>query len=572
MRFMSLFWNTILNIGQKRMLPLLIIGSLLFSLFEAGGIGLLWINIEFLTKGLTEQSISVWMLKYIPILTEENFYTLMGMGLILFFIIRMVYMTFFTFFQYSYTQSIFRNISKRLMYSLLNQSYQNYLKNNTSEYKRSLVMDVNSVSSIAISAIQVAAELFTLLCIGGFLFYQFPQTIFVVSLIVVVFFGVSYISTFDYIRKLGSEKNYYLGKIIKSLDEIFSNFKLHKIDNTESYAVNKLSKYTLPYSKTQIKYGTVQSLPRVVFETVGFIGITVALLFNTISSTNIEHILKEVTILLIAIMRIVPSINRVILALNTISFATEALFKVAELLNLKPEISGRIENKVDFKRLIEVKDLSFSFVKNKSMFRHLNFRIEKSDKIGIIGASGNGKSTLMDLLLGFLSANAGQILIDGTPLNKTGYRSWRSLFGYIPQSVFLYDSNVAENICNGLKKREMRLNEVIDKAMIKSVLENREGLETEVGENGVQLSGGQKQRIGIARALYKNPEVIIMDEATSALDLQTEANLIDEIFDAAIDKTLIIISHRKETLRKCNKLFSIENYQIKPIEKSSLYI
>lgn len=195
----------------------------------------------------------------------------------------------------------------------------------------------------------------------------------------------------------------------------------------------------------------------------------------------------------------------------------------------------------------------------------MDLTIEKNDTVAFVGESGSGKSTLVDIIMGLHQVTDGEIYIDDEKLTNKNLNSWRNHFGYIPQSVYLFDGNIAQNVTFGLEIDETKVIEALEKANIWEFLKNKDGLDTKVGESGVMLSGGQKQRVAIARALYKDPDILVLDEATSALDDETEAKIMDEIYEIAKDKTLIIIAHRLSTIRRCEKVYKIKNGEIQNV-------
>jgi len=192
----------------------------------------------------------------------------------------------------------------------------------------------------------------------------------------------------------------------------------------------------------------------------------------------------------------------------------------------------------------------------------LSLKIKKGSSIAFIGESGSGKSTLVDIIMGLSNPNNGSIFSDGVQIKETNLKSWRRKIGYIPQSVYLFDGSIGENITFGAIYDRDKVNLILQKVSLNSFLKSKDGQDTHVGENGAKLSGGQKQRVAIARALYSNPEILVLDEATSALDIATEKKIMDEIYNISSDKTLIIIAHRISTIDKCDYVYKLENGNI----------
>jgi ATP-binding cassette subfamily B protein len=223
--------------------------------------------------------------------------------------------------------------------------------------------------------------------------------------------------------------------------------------------------------------------------------------------------------------------------------------------NLKDDI-------VVFDREIKLTGVDFSYQK-KSALKDITLTINKGEKIAFVGESGAGKSTLVDLIIGLYRPIHGEVRVDNIILNKSNLQNWRSQIGYIPQQIYLFDGTIKDNICFGRKLDETLLNKVLKQSNIFHFLQTKQGVETLVGEGGIQLSGGQKQRIAIARALYGQPEILVLDEATSALDDETERKIMHEIYKISQNKTLIIIAHRLSTIKGCDKVYEIKDGSIK---------
>ena len=239
----------------------------------------------------------------------------------------------------------------------------------------------------------------------------------------------------------------------------------------------------------------------------------------------------------LALYRILPALNRILSNYNTLLFLSSSLDIVYSDLSYTPQTEGK--DFMDFKNKIELINVSFEYNKNKKVLKNINITINKGDKVAFVGESGSGKSTLVDLIIGLYKPLSGEIIIDGKKLTSDNIKSYRSKVGYIPQSIYLFDGTVGENVAFGYEYDKERIIEVLKKANIYDFLSSKEGIDTLVGDGGIQLSGGQKQRIGIARALYSDPEILVLDEATSALDNETEAKIMDEIYEISQDKTQI---------------------------------
>jgi ATP-binding cassette subfamily B protein/ATP-binding cassette subfamily C protein len=262
----------------------------------------------------------------------------------------------------------------------------------------------------------------------------------------------------------------------------------------------------------------------------------------------------------LALYRILPSINRLLGYVNNIAFMHHSLDLLDEAMHLPVETEG--DEPVSFSESISLSNVSFTYATGSEVIENACITIHKGEKVAVTGESGSGKSTLIDLIIGIHKPSAGTITIDGKPLSEQNIRAWRSKIGYIPQNIYLIDGTVGENVAYGSEIIEEKITTALKKANIWDFLLTKEGIHTKVGEGGIQLSGGQQQRIGIARALYDDPELLILDEATSALDNETEEKIMNEIYSASENKTLIVIAHRLSTVERCNRRIRLDNGKI----------
>jgi ABC-type multidrug transport system fused ATPase/permease subunit len=264
----------------------------------------------------------------------------------------------------------------------------------------------------------------------------------------------------------------------------------------------------------------------------------------------------------LAFYRLLPSMNKILTNVHQITFHQHALQGMYDFLQHPIESYG--SDDVVFKREICCECISFGYTQ-QDIFTNINLRIEQGQRVALVGTSGSGKSTLVDIIMGLHRPRSGALLIDGHILNDACRASWQRKVGYIPQSIYLFDGTVAQNVVFGRAYNEQRLRNVLMRANIYDFLNTQQGLDTRVGEGGVKLSGGQRQRIAIARALYGEPELLILDEATSALDHDTESCIMDEIYQLTRTVTLVIIAHRQSTISRCDKIYKIEQGSVVPI-------
>jgi ATP-binding cassette subfamily C protein len=246
--------------------------------------------------------------------------------------------------------------------------------------------------------------------------------------------------------------------------------------------------------------------------------------------------------------------------INNIAYTEKTLESVYE--NLHQPAEHEEAAPLEYERSIRLENICFRYITGGTVLNDISFNINKGEKVAIIGESGGGKSTLVDIITGIHKPVSGKLYIDDTVLTGANIRSWRKKIGYIPQSIYLFDGTVAENVSFGSQPDEEKIKLALQKANIWDFLAQKEGIHTRVGDGGIQLSGGQQQRIGIARALYDDPEILVLDEATSSLDTETEKKIMEEIYDVSKSKTLIVIAHRLSTVERCDKKICIEQGKI----------
>ena len=358
------------------------------------------------------------------------------------------------------------------------------------------------------------------------------------------------------INREDAQKDFY-----EILNKSLGNFKLMKFHKENSEILNEFSLASFLYTRANITNLTLMQVPRLFLEAISFTIIIFIITYLVWKyENNISEVLAIISMFVLALYRLMPSLNRMMNSYNQILFYYKSLELIYTDITLDSELLGKKE--INFNNKIILEKISFEYEKNKNILQDIILDIKKGSKIAFIGESGSGKSTLVDIIIGLHLPTRGKIIVDEIVLDSSNIQSWRSKIGYIPQSVYLFDGTVGENITFGLEYNKAKVDDVLKKSKIYDFLYSKEGQETLVGEGGVMLSGGQKQRIAIARALYSNPEVLVLDEATSALDDETEKEIMDEIYELSDNKTLIIIAHRLSTIDRCEKVYKLENGKI----------
>jgi ABC-type bacteriocin/lantibiotic exporter with double-glycine peptidase domain len=319
-----------------------------------------------------------------------------------------------------------------------------------------------------------------------------------------------------------------------------------------------------------------QYVPKFGVEVIAIFGLVAVCLFLLSQGKPKEEVTHMLGLMATAGFRMIPSFSRILNNLQSIRFGwatvdalSNEFSQVVEKVSSSPESHNNAEDlaHLTFEQEILFSDISFSYTQEKDeVLRNINFSIKKGETIGLVGESGSGKSTLSNLLLGLLEPTKGEILIDSGKLTDNNFTSWQQMIGYVPQEVYLLDDTLRRNVAFGLDDSEInddRVSLVIEMAQLRDLVEGtQDGLNLTLGERGARLSGGQKQRIGIARALYNDPEVLIMDEATSALDNKTEKEILNTLKPLVGVKTIVVIAHRVTSLEICSKVYELRDCSI----------
>ena len=445
-----------------------------------------------------------------------------------------------------------------------------HLRTNTSDLINNITVEVTKLM-IAVHALAIIVmEFIVLIGIAFFLlFINYKLTIISFFLLTIFSFLLSYVN---------SKKIMTMGKNIvkinqlklKSIIEGFSGSKAFELTGSQKYVLEDFSKQNIDFAKISYNVGFRNTLPRPLFELFILLIVGSIVISTFQDKSQITNIIPTLGVFLTAAYRLMPSFARIVESVQKFQFNIQSAEKLSrdkdKFTNIQNETKDTTPN-MFFKNSIVFQKVSFSYNKNLKLdsnfvLKDVNFEIAKGSKIGIVGKSGSGKSTFLDIMMGLNFPQFGEILIDGKKINNIKAR-WQKVIGCVPQEVFILDDTLRRNVAFGLPEASIN-NDKVASAIRLANLEDfknslKFGLETLVGESGSRLSGGQRQRIGIARALYNEPNVLIFDEATNALDEQTERKIIKEIFETKKEKTIIFVSHNLKNLSLCDKIYEVKN-------------
>lgn len=476
--------------------------------------------------------------------------------------------------QNSIATDLHQYVSTKLFYSYLNQPYNFHLKLNSSKLISTIQTEVAQLSNVFLAFLFIMVEVGVIISVVCFLIWQDP----IITVMVFCFFLVT---SWSY-QKISKRRLLFWGlkrqniyyKIQQNLQESFVGIKDILLYGKIKWFFNIFNKEISDYTETTAKINTANAFPRFFLEVIVILMLTFLVSFMVWMNKSNSEILSILMLFSAAAFRTIPSFSKILSSLQTIRYSSPVVDSIhhefKNINNTVPIIElGYSDTKITpikLKTSIKITDLSFTHVdSDNETLKNINLTIFKGQSIGIIGESGSGKTTLVDLLLGLHLPEKGLIEVDNVNISDI-VENWRSAIGYVPQFIFLTDDTIRRNIAFGLPDSEIddaRIAQILREVnLVKLVDSLPQGYDTIVGEQGVRLSGGQRQRLGIARALYRNPDILVFDEATSALDVDTEEAIMGEIQKYKSLKTLIFITHRLSSLVNCDKVYRIESGKI----------
>ena len=555
--------RSLLDRKTKRHLLWLIVFSVFVSIVEAVGISAIMpfidiaINFDVIHSNQYYQGI----FNFFNFKSDLNFAIVFGFVLLVFYIFRGGINFLYSYEIAAFSENLYAQTTKRLFKTYLAMPYQDFTHKNSSYLTKSIITEASLLSLVIKSVLLMISEVFVIVFLYALMLIASWKItlVFTAILTIKMLFLTQAIS--KKIKNIGIKRAEAQARLYEIINRLFGNFKQTKLQDKNRLEVAKSVFQTTvdEYAKASASNTFLNAFPRLFLETSGFSLIVLLLVVLIyLNQSNVEYILPILSLFVLALYRLLPSVNRIVGGYNALMYYHKSIDIIDEELTTPQE--NIKDEPVRFKQKIELKGVHFSY-HDKPVLTSIDLMINKSDKIAFVGESGSGKSTLVDLIIGLFQPGQGEMRVDSVPINESNLQNWRSQIGYIPQQAYLFDGTIVENVCFGCKVDQGLLEKVLKQANIFNFLQTKKGVETLVGEGGIQLSGGQKQRIAIARALYGQPEVLVLDEATSALDGKTEKKIMDEIYQISQDKTLIIVAHRLSTIQGCNRIFKIKNGQ-----------
>lgn len=567
--------KSLLEKKDKREVTILILMTSVGMFFEAIGIAAVIPVITIIIDPLYyNEFIDLNKINFFQSLSHIETVIIVLLSFLIFFIIKTILLAYILYSQNRLLQNIGSKTSIKLYTRYLFRPYIYHLNRELYDIIKNLQTEIPNFISFLRNYFNLFVEIPLIIAIIITVIIIEPTgSIFLIALFG-LFFLVYYFSTKHKLKKWGELRLNLDKEISKGELESLNGIREVKLNKNENYFLEFLERLKFEKANISANFQTLTQLPRFFLEVTTITCIfclVILMLFLEKSTLEITTVLG---VFAAAAFRFIPSINRILASVQNVKYHSSSLKKIYHEVNhnyYEPSVknySKKNSEKLVFKNLIEIRNLDFKYDK-KEILRNLNFKIKKNETIGIIGESGSGKSTFFNLLSGLLHPKSGDIIVDGVSI-YSDLEQWNKILKQVSQETFLFDESIAFNISFGKNDNEIdyeKLNNAINNSHLSDFIDSLpDGVNTIVGERGSQLSGGQKQRIGIARAIYNDPKVLIFDESTSSLDSQSEEAIMNTIRTLKSDKTMIIISHRKSSLKFCDKIYKIDNGKISLIK------
>lgn len=574
--------DVILNEQQKSRMKLLVVMMVIAACLETMSVSLILPIATVLTNpsSIEGDGIVAVLYRVLGCQSVQQFAIVMLVAILLAFIAKNGFLFIQTKMQLDFVYDNQFETSRKMMINFMKRPYEYYLNAETAVIQRNITSDVNNMYAMVLSILQLMSEFVVCFFLGTYLVIQDAVMFFVIGGLLVSVLLVIKVVLKPIMVRAGKENQDYYSGLFKWINQAVTGIKEIKIANKESYFISEYAKCGNGYVQAVKKYSLYNNVPKLLIETICIAGFVVYMLIAFAMGRDMESVIVSISAFAVAALKLLPSANRINNQLTNIAYFEPFFYGASD--NLQADISDKtivydagaytgeetIE-KLPVHKEILLKDICYKYPNtDKYIFDHMDMQIPIGQSVGIVGTSGSGKTTVVDILLGLLDMERGTITADGADVNTPqNYPGWLSNVGYIPQTIFMLDSDIRHNVAFGVPD-ELIDDDKVWRALKEAQLDTfvktlPKGLSTEIGERGIRLSGGQRQRIGIARALFNDPEVLVLDEATSALDNGTEAAIMESVNSLHGKKTLIIIAHRLQTIEKCDMVYRVENGKAK---------
>jgi ABC-type multidrug transport system fused ATPase/permease subunit len=563
--------KNILLDNEKKEVAFIFIGMLFLGVFEMAGVASI---VPFM--GMVSDSSIILTNKYINyvyVLFEfdslDNFLFASGFFVLSLLAVSNIFTTVMHWKMQSYVHMQEHRLAVRMLEKYLSQNYGFFLNRNTSDLTKNILTEIGrAMSGVILPILQVISKVIITLLLLLLLILSDPF----LAITIITTLGVIYIGIFTLVRKklhnIGINSTKAITQRYKILNELFSSVKILKLKGGEGEFIEWFSKPSLKYARFSAISAVISHAPRYLLEVVAFGGIMIIVLYYISKGESNSHIVSYMALYAFAGYRLLPALQSIYSGITLIHYnypALEAIYN--DLILTEKEVINSKQRECDrtiFSKKLDLRGIYFNYPNTSGdLLKNINISIYKNSTIGIVGETGSGKSTLIDIILGLHMPNDGGIYVDDTKIINNVLHDWQRCIGYVPQDIYLSDDSIFKNIAFMVPEEKILLDDVVKVAKAANIHDFIVSLpqqyDTKVGERGVRLSGGQKQRIGIARALYGNPQLLVLDEATSAMDSLTENAVMDAIHNLRHEKTIIMVAHRITTIKECDVIYMLEN-------------
>ncbi len=562
----------LLNKKQKRTVLVMMVLIFFSALLETLSVGIIIPLIsaivnpeEIMEQGLVKEAFAILNIAPDP----DSFVRILLAATMAIFFLKTLYLLLIYRLQAGFATRTECSISVRLMSDYMNRPYSFYLNADVNAIFQNFNKDIPHVFELIQEVMKLVTEIAVSICMCAFLLVidvkmtlSIAALLFVMVLVIILFVKPT-------LGRLGQKRMDMQVASMKWMQQGVFGIKDVKVSRKEGYFLNRFSEAYGGLTASKRSYAVLNNTPRLVIETVCIVGMLGYMLIKVVSGGDLNSLLPQLTAFGGAAIRLMPSVNRISTYLSSIAYFEPSLDYVCDHLDLASLEDVKIPEEgkpLPLSGEILLKDIRFRYPgTEKDIFEHADMRIPVGSSVGVVGASGAGKTTVIDILLGLLSPQEGSLVVNGEKLRGDDPR-WLASIGYIAQNIYMLDDTIRANVAFGVPDAEVdeaRIREVLKEAQLEEFIDTLpEGLDAVIGDRGVRISGGQRQRIGIARALYHDPELLVFDEATSALDNDTEAAIMEAINALKGRKTMVIIAHRLKTIENCDIVYRVENGQI----------
>jgi len=566
---------SLLTDSERKEAIFLLIMMLIMALLNTIGVASILPFIAVLTNPVLIETNSILntmfeVSSFLGVKNNQQFLFILGLIVFVLLIASLFFKIVTSFLQFKFVQMREYSIGKRLVEGYLRQPYSWFLNRHSADLGKTILSEVEAIVGGGFkSMMELIAQSAITITLLILLFIADPKITFITGLLLGGSYGLIFYFMRKFLNRIGKERLKKNKIRFTTVSETFGAIKEIKVGGLEKTFIKRFADSAQVVAKTQVYSQVVSRIPRYILEAVAFGGGLLAILYLMDQTGSFNNALPLISLYVFAGYRLMPALQSIYSSFASLAFISPSLEKLTDdVSQLKKIIENQNQGVISFSKNIILKNINYNYPNTSRIaLKNLNLCIPEKSKVGLVGTTGSGKSTIVDIILGLLEAQKGTLEVDGKVISPENSRLWQKSIGYVPQQIFLADDSVTANIAFGLDPKTINMSAVLEASKIANlhnfiINEFAKGYDTKIGERGVRLSGGQRQRIGIARALYHKPKLLILDEATSALDNQTEQAVMEAVNNLSKNITIILIAHRLNTVKDCDIIFKIEKGKI----------